>query len=328
MHFLMQVEGIFFGPESATWQGVTDAFTESTQGFKLPDGSVFYTSSITVAASELGTFLDPKNREMIDVLVDLWDGREVPWKRRTRSEGQSEIPNPWFNFIGATTPGWLSENFPEYAVRGGFTSRTIFVTADSKRHYNAYPGRGVSPEDVRLKLALLSDLQEMAQLAGEFRMTEEAYAWGDVWYQTHWENRPPHSHDDRLSGYLARKQTHLHKIAMIISAAQSNSMVVTDQHLKTAEAILNAVESDSRDLFAGISDDPKVKHTQYILSTLRTYPNGLPRKELWRLLITKMSQWDFNNALDGCISAGLILQAEGQYDMILRMKKEKAKCST
>ena len=79
---LRKVEGVYFGPESASWQAVTDAFGGAIQ---TVDG-VGQMAAITIEASELGTFLDPKNREMIDVLNRLWDGREVPWQRRIRSE--------------------------------------------------------------------------------------------------------------------------------------------------------------------------------------------------------------------------------------------------
>ncbi len=48
------------------------------------------------------------------------------------------INNPFINFMGATTPAWITENFPEYAIGGGFTSRTIFVYAETKRKLNAY----------------------------------------------------------------------------------------------------------------------------------------------------------------------------------------------
>jgi len=308
---LRNVEGIHFGPDSATWQGITDAFMEATELYKLPSGENYQSSSITVAASELGTFLDPTNREMVDILVDLWDGRDVPWKRRTKHEGASEIPNPWLNFIGATTPGWLAENFPEYAVRGGFTSRTIFVFANAKRHFVAYPKRVMEASDNKTKHHLILDLREIATLAGPFTLTEEAYVWGTSWYQTHWEKRPSNlSSDDRLSGYLARKQTHMHKLAMVFSVARSDSMQIEKEDLEMALIAVEGIEKEMLTVFDRVSDDPKVKATQVILTVIKAHPQGIGKRTLWRKLISHMSQWEFDNALNGIVHAGLVKQKD------------------
>lgn len=318
--FLRSVDGIHFGPDSATWQGITDAFLESTEIFSLPSGENFQSSSITVAASELGTFLDPRNREMVDVLVDLWDGRDVPWKRRTKHEGASEIPHPWLNFIGATTPGWLAENFPEYAVRGGFTSRTVFIFANHKRHFIAYPGRQIDKSDTKLRYQLMADLQILAKLAGPFELTEDAFQWGTDWYESHWAARPSGlGSNDRLSGYLARKQTHLHKAAMIMSAARSDDLKITQGDLEIALVAIEAIEKEMLTVFDNVTDDPRVKNAQVILSAVKAHPQGIALRALWRLMISNMSKWEFDNALAGAVSAGLILQKDlaGSSDIML-----------
>lgn len=318
--FLRGVDGIHFGPDSATWQGITDAFLESTEIFTLPEGGTFQSSSITVAASELGTFLDPKNREMVDILVDLWDGRDVPWKRRTKHEGASEIPNPWLNFIGATTPGWLSENFPEYAIRGGFTSRTVFVFANAKRHYVAYPGRSVTQEDSKLRFSLLTDLNKISKICGEYSLTDEAFAWGHEWYENHWAALTSKARsDDRLSGYLARKQTHIHKLAIVFSAAKSNNRQITEEDLQHALIAVESIEDKMLKVFDDVSDDPKVKFSQAILTLVKAHPEGIGRRALWRMMISQMSQWEFDNALAGLCAAGLVQQKDlpNTMDMML-----------
>ena len=80
MAMLRSLDTVNFGPESASWQAVTDAFGDATRTIE----GVGQMSALTIEASELGTFLDPQNREMIDVLCRLWDGSEVPWSRRIR----------------------------------------------------------------------------------------------------------------------------------------------------------------------------------------------------------------------------------------------------
>lgn len=325
VELLRQVEGVCFGPDSCTWQGITDAFLESTETVTLKNKETVQVSCLTIAASELGTFLDPKNREMVDVMVDLWDGRPVPWKRRTKGEGASSIPNPWINFIGATTPAWLQENFPEYAIKGGFTSRTLFIFADHKRHFAAYPQRRFVDGDKLEKHGLVADLQAISQLAGPFELTPDAFEWGEVWYEKHWSKGL--GRDDRLSGYLARKQTHLHKVAMIMSAATRDDMTITAEDLEISLHAIDAIEGPMLKVFSQVSDDPRAKHAQEILTILLAHKDGIPKRTLWRMLVHRMGEWHFENALTGLMNAGYLKlkQVANDYLIVpLEDKKDEA----
>lgn len=303
MDMLRQVDGIHFGPNSTTWQAITDSFAQASEIVQLPgDGGDYEMSCLTIAASELGTFLDPKNKDMVDMLVDLWDGRNVPWTRTTRGEGTKVIRNPWINIIGATTPAWLENNFPEYAIGGGFTSRTIFVFGDRKRRFSAYPSLEMNAEDDKLEAQLVHDLRIIAEFKGEYKLTKNAYAWGTDWYQTHWEDAAK-SNDARVAGYLARKQTHLHKVAMVLAAASSNEMYITEEHLNKADILITALEADMARVFERVSDSMQTKHVTTIVTILRT-TEKITKQALWRSVMHSMSLNDFELALNGISQAG------------------------
>jgi len=306
IELLREVDGIHFGPDSCTWQGITDSFRDSSVGHPMPDGGILQMSAITIAASELGTFLDPKNREMIDLLVDLWDGRQVPWKRRTHGEGESEVVNPWLNFIGCTTPSWVSENFPEYAIGGGFVSRTIFIYGEHKRHLMAYPARAPDAKEVKeLKASLILDLREIALLAGEFQLTEDAFLWGTRWYENHWTNIPEHLRNERMGGYLARKQTHMHKLAMIISASQRSDLTINSRDLARAEDLITSLEQDMPSVFSKVSDNKEAKQSAALLLIVKN-EKKITRQDLWRRVFHLMSSQDFDLAMQGIVNAGYV----------------------
>jgi len=315
---LRQVDGITFGPDSCTWQGVTDAFAESTIGVKVQGQEELYEmSAITVVASELGTFFDPKNREMVDLLVDLWDGRQVPWKRRTRGEGESKIVNPWFNFVGCTTPAWVAENFPTYAIGGGFASRTVFIYGERKRQLSAYPqrtpGGGMLPH---LRPALINDLKEIAELTGEFKLTEAAYKWGEDWYEKHWLDTPEHLREDRMGGYVARKQTHMHKLAIILSAAQRSDKIIHVEDLDIADKLLTSIEEDLKAAFGEISDSREARQAGAVLKTIIA-AGTIKRQALWKRMFVAMSYQEFESALSGIIAAGLATQTANGNDLLV-----------
>lgn len=136
MSFLTKIPSIKFGPESMTWQALAKDLEEAIEYVKYtkPDGSEGITkmSCLTVAISELGTFLRMDDEQLMSFLIRMWDGQNDIFRHRTKQSGNVEVENPWLNFIGATTPSWLQENFPEGMVGGGLTSRMVFVYGDKK----------------------------------------------------------------------------------------------------------------------------------------------------------------------------------------------------
>jgi len=307
MEMLRKVDDVHFGPESCSWQAITDAFAEALQTI---DG-VGPMNALTIEASELGTFLDPRNREMVDVLCRLWDGRDIPWSRRLRSEGATEIPNPWLNFLGCTTPGWIEENFPEYAIKGGFTSRTVFVYAERKRQFVAYPKLRMDlagDEFKRLRIHLINDLKTISRIKGEYVLTDSATAWGTDWYAKHWAEDNSSLDMDLYGGYIARKQTHIHKTAMVLAAASHADLIITDENLDQADKLVTSLEVALPKVFSQIIDNRDASNTALVIRIIQACPNGLKRRTLWRKLISHMSQDEFKHAVMGAVAADYIAE--------------------
>ena len=124
--FLYSCEGILPGPDSTTWQALTQYMAENVYEEVFPNG-MQPMSNVALALSELGSFLKLDNLEMMDVLTDLWDGRDAgrPWRYNTRHSGEIVIHQPFVHFIGGTTPAWIAESFREHTIGGGFASRSI-----------------------------------------------------------------------------------------------------------------------------------------------------------------------------------------------------------
>jgi len=320
MSLLRELESVHFGPDSVTWQALTESFVEAQEVVK----DVGPMSALTIAASELGTFLDPRNREMIDVLCDLWDGRNVPWKRRTKAEGISEIRNPWLNFLGCTTPGWLEENFPEYAIKGGFTSRTVFVYADTKRDLIAYPGLRMDDfkqEFALLRRHLINDLKKISTIQGRYFLTPAAFVWGQDWYKRHWDSNA-HEHLDKEThgGYLARKQTHIHKVAMVLAAATTDEMVLEPRHLEQADFLVTQLEDQMVNVFRHISDNRDAMLAMQMLDMIRKLESGtISKRELWKMMIYRCSYEEYERAAKGLISAELIQEATAGTTIVFRL---------
>lgn len=249
---LRQVPGINFGPDCITWPALVVAFSECSESFEI-NGEFYAQSALTLVSSELGNLVNPADRDMIDLLVNLWDSQQGAFKKATKGSGKDVVENPWINLIACTTPSWIAGNFPEYVIGGGFTSRCMFVYAEVKDKFVAYPHLHV-PADLKEKeRKLVQDLERISMLAGEYKLTPGALKYGEEWYETHYNGGAAKwLQDDRFAGYLARKQTHIHKTAIVLAAAQRDELIITAEDLATANHMVTDLEQDLPKVFAKI----------------------------------------------------------------------------
>jgi hypothetical protein len=320
---LLRELNVNFGPSVVTWQALITDLAQAAEGVDIEDNGIIDTSSpVTIAASEFGTFLDPRNREFVDVLVDLWDGKRMVWEKKTKTSGNDAIQNPWINLITATTPSWLAENMPESMIGGGFTSRCVFVFGDTKSQYNAYPARNRDPAHAKLKEKLLADLEHISMMKGTYTLTDEAYTWGEKWYIDFHSGvlgqRYAHLGDDRFAGYRSRRQTHMHKLAIILAAAESDERIITATHLQTADELLTATERDSLpNVFNNIGKVDTGRLVDRLLSQLST-----GRKHKSAIVADMLRVADprtISDVIAGCTAANLIRQEQHGTNIFLEL---------
>lgn len=299
MNLLKQLEGVKFGPDAITWQALTMALEEANEQVLMADGNYHPMSCLTIASSELGVFFNPNDRELVDVLVSLWDGQVGVWEKRTKTQGSDRIENPWINIAACTTPGWIASNFPESLIGGGFTSRCVFVYAREKRRLVAYPSKDIPPEFLDIQRKLVHDLEAISLLRGQVVLSAPATEWGIRWYEEHYKSKPKHLDNERFGGYLARKQTHIHKLAMVLSAAYKDELVITQQDLEQAAQIVTALEADMPQVFELIGVEGAAKHSTDVLAIVRS-AGTISHLDLFRQCFKSMGMQDFTNAVAAC----------------------------
>ena len=305
MNLLRKVPGIHFGPDVVTWPALVTAFASSTEGFEV-DGLIHPMSAITLESGEFGNLVNPRDEDMVNLLISLWDCKEGVFDKRTKNCGEDKVENPWINMIACTTPAWIAGNFPEYMIGGGFTSRCLFVYAAKKAKLVAYPGRTAPADHEEKKQRLIEDLTAIAGLKGEYRLTPEAEAWGEAWYERHHTVRSANLQDDRFGGYLARKQTHIHKLGMILAAAQGDTPVVTADHLMIADQMVTDLEPDMSFVFERIGKSDAAVYAERLVSFVHS-KGSVPYHEAYRHVHAYFpSMRDFEDVLAGCLRAGYV----------------------
>ena len=310
MDLLKQVPDIKFGPDSLTWQALAMSMAEATELVEMgvnETGEQVYQSmsALTIASSEFGNLLNPNDREMVDFLVSLWDSRRGVWKKVTKTSGTDTIENPWINIVACTTPAWIAGYFPEYLIGGGFTSRCVFVFADQKRHLRAYPGAHLPANFKEQEQLLIRDLEKISMIKGEYKLSTEAIAWGEEWYENLHKHRPAQLDNDKFAGYIARKQSHIHKLAMVIAASKHSRLVLEPQDLIAADGLVTALESDLPKVFYTIGQTQSARHLATVMSLFKAY-GEMAQPELYKKLSAALGKQEIEAAVGMAISANLV----------------------
>lgn len=302
---LREVPGIKFGPDVVTWPALVTAFASSCESYEY-DGGYHPMSPLNLIASELGNLIDPSDKGMVNLFIDLWDGRKG-LDKQTKGSGKDLVEGPWINMLGCTTPHWIADNMPAAAVGGGLTSRCIFVYAEDKERFIPYPKFNFPPDVRQIREDLIHDLEWISlNLCGEYELTPEAREWGERWYEHHWKVAAKEVDDDRLDGYIARKQTHIHKLAIVIAAAQRDELFITQEDLALSELMLQETEKNLTKVFSRIGVSEESMHAERLLAYIQKRGEVRYSSALEMIRIYFPDFREFEGVLTGLIRSGVI----------------------
>lgn len=304
MDLLKQVPGIKFGPNAVTWQALVTAFASASEAFEYKE-EWHPMSALTLAASELGSLLNLQDRDMINLLIELWDGKKS-YEKITKMSGNDIIEAPWINLQAGTTPHWIADNMPQAMIGGGLSSRCIFVYGNTKEKYIAYVDEHVEDTDADQRLMLIQDLEQISMMCGPYVITPEARKWGRDWYEAFWKDAISRMDDHMLEGYAARKQTHLHKLAMVLSASRGNSLTITLDDLQLANVMLLDIEKDMNKVFSRIGRTEDSMQAERFIDFIKR-KGSISYPEAYRMIHIYFPDFrDFEGILDGAIRSGQV----------------------
>lgn len=311
---LRQVPGIKFGPNAITWQALVSAFAAASESFEYR-GEFYPMSPLTLVASELGSLLNLQDRDMVNLLIELWDGKKS-YEKITKMSGNDTVEAPWINLQAGTTPHWVADNMPAAMIGGGLSSRCIFVYGDTKDKYIAYVDEHVSDGDATLRAELIRDLEHISTLCGCYTITPAARDWGRKWYESFWKDAIARKDDVMMEGYGARKQTHIHKVAMVLSASRGDSLVIDVEDLQLANTMLEDIERDMHRVFSRIGRSEDSMQAERFIDYVRR--KGLtPYDEAYKMIHTYFPDFrNFEGIVQGALNSGqltLVNTAKGIF---------------
>ncbi len=230
-----------------------DAKTFEFEGVKYKNSSLFaYSSEAKV------TIGDQKGLNGIqELLTDFYDcgdpniwSDKKGWNKRTLSGGNITVYNPCLNLLACSTPTWLNEAIGKSGVEGGFASRVIFVTQKEREQKSV---GWLDEEDQahkkpdKLKKLLAQDLIQINKLQGRFKTTT---GWKETYNEIQAEVDAKIDTGCEMKSYYSRKMWHCMKLSQVLAADQSNSLVLTPEHLISAKELLESIEPDMYSAFS------------------------------------------------------------------------------
>jgi len=316
MDILRAVPGINFGPDAVTWQSLVTSFSTACESFEH-NGEFLSMSAVTLLASEFGNLLNLADADMVNLFITLWDGRQR-YEKQTKMSGNDIIDAPWINILACTTPSWISTNMNQLATAGGLTSRTIYVFADAKENFIAYLDEHAPANVEQMKLDLIHDLEYISMnLSGPFHITKDARDWGNEWYTNLWKNHYSPDKPDWTKGFIARKQTHLHKMAMILSVSRDDKMMITAEDLQLSEEMLRSVESNLDRVFAHVGRSDESIQAERFIDFIKK-AGELEYANAYKSIHTFFPDFrDFEGIVSGAVRSGQIRMVQKGNDFWL-----------
>lgn len=203
--------------------------------------------SVSIWSEEFQVFLNDRDQMLLASLTDLFDCADV-WKYKTLARKTEDISNCWLTIFGCITPSLLQSKLSQDAVGGGLISRIIFVVGQGPKQRRALQFLTEEEEDIQKKLE--NDLQEIANMSGQFTLSKDFLKTYVRWYEQEYDESGVPS--DRFLGYNHRRPLHLNKVCMLVSAAESDEMIITAEHFEQALAIMQVTEQEMPNAFYGL----------------------------------------------------------------------------
>lgn len=190
------------------------------------EGSVFYTNDSVglLANDEVATLIGKTVKfsdDMIARLTDLYSSEESAG-RATLTYGEHQLRNICFSFIFGSAPSWIRTSVTTNMFQGGFLNRSIFVYRRYKGEIIPFPAV-LDPITLSTLASALVPWTILSSPVSFYFPTGSAESkWFEEWYHYNHPMELEKRHQNgRLVNYLARKQDHLCRMAMLLQISAS-----------------------------------------------------------------------------------------------------------
>jgi hypothetical protein len=299
----------------ADWHTPQEIIEELATGFanvslkigQVTTAAIQQDHSCCIIAPELAVFLQNYDN-LHSLMCTWWDKNEFEYK--TKNKGKHVIENLSVSMLGGCTPDFVRSLSKDRLapITGGFTARTIFVYATEKfQLVKKYFG---APTVIRSKLRddLISDLKHISNIQGELYFDKEATKLWETTYEEH--NKRGIIDSDASTNFKARISSHIVKTAITASIAESDSLIITRDHLERAIQYVEYVRDKVDVVFRCVGESPVSGAGAKLLAYIDTV-GQLTYKQMLRFLHRDVTEDQLIGILNVYVKINLIKEVQG-----------------
>jgi len=162
----------------------------------------------------------------------------------------------------------------------------------------------------------------MQRLKGPLMLTKDAKEWGREWYNK--LKTETHNENEKTRDTITRKQTHVHKLAIILSISESDSLVIKQVHLQRAVEEIEKLSSYRSQVVSSIGKTLESTIAERLLDFVQT-KKACKLEEAYRLVHSQLPNGAaFLDIMNGLVKAGYVKEQSlgGEIVVIALRKKE------
>lgn len=252
-----------------------------------------------------------------DTLTDWYDcyTGKIKWTSTLSSTGPIEVSDLCLTVLGSSNEELIRTVFDSRANQGGLLARTFLIIESQKRLTNSlmFVERQTNTDS-----EMISHLKRVSRMKGEMTMEHAAKVFYDEWYNSF----KPLAENSSTTGVEGRLHIHALKLAMVKSASEGYSRVITKRHIE--EAIQECLDLlPNYKLFSTGSNGPLEKiGRDLILCLLESKDFTMPKHKVMWNFWTHGSQL-VNNTLEALSEAQNIemFTHDETKDLCIRLTK-------
>lgn len=308
------VEGIMILHERMTVEGLMDKMQRVSL---MPDGRVLPDGSVLIHADELANLFG-RASYITDLMSFLTAGYTSKAKMDflTRTRSLVSVRNPCITILAGTTPEQMSIIFPSMALTSGLLGRIVMVAGTrGKRHAKPFL-------DEKLRDPLIHDLKEIANMHGEMVLTKDAEEAFTTWY-----NSIPTAPPAELIAFYERKHDHVFKMAIVISASESDEMIITYDQLMSAINAIDLAESGMPEALAYIGATAQSNVADHVFSVIKSFdPKPISHSVLLRRVYKKVQgKTEFREVIETLHDANRITIDASRSGIFYSLRKKEGR---
>ena len=242
---------------------------------------------------------------MLEFLEVAWS--QTKFTSKTKNKGKVEISDMCFSLLAASVPEFLRNGKQDtrMVITGGFSSRCLFIVADKPSKNLPWPEPlkdNARSKDLWNKLIV--DLLEISKLRGSFKVATDARLALET-FLTQNLAAMKSENSEAVINARARIKANTLKIAMVLSASRSDSLVIEKLDVTNAISEMTRIIGSLDKLFRGIGDSVDAENIARVQDLIEKY-GMLSKSEILRSLRYHLTSEALDRILMVLLYTGLV----------------------